>query len=319
MKLALFDNYIPGVMNDGRIVDLSAAVGESVMALAPVLRMNAIISEFDRLHDRIADAATGRGKPLESVRLRAPAPRPSKMMFGIGNYRENVDGEISPLGLYLKSPSAILDPGGTVNLPAADAIIFHHEAELGFVIGKRGRDIPPASAMEHVFGYTCIIDVSARGLGTGIGFIDKSQDTFCPMGPWIVTREQIPDPHKLDIKLWENDQLRQDYNTSDIEHPISEIIAWASKIATLEVGDVFACGTNHQGLGPMQDGETCSLEIESVGRLTVNVRDPLGRRWPFGIDRGVGQAVRRWKLTGAFPKPEEMFQTRRISQAQAAE
>jgi 2-keto-4-pentenoate hydratase/2-oxohepta-3-ene-1,7-dioic acid hydratase in catechol pathway len=313
MKLALFDNYIPGVVNDGRIVDLSAAAGESVMALAPVLRMNAIISEFDRLRDRIADAATGRGKPLESVRLRAPVPQPSKMMFGIGNYRENVDAEISPLGLYLKSPSAILDPGGTVKLPSADAIIFHHEAELGFVIGKRGRDIPLASAMGHVFGYTCIIDVSARGLGTGIGFIDKSQDTFCPMGPWIVTREEIPDPHKLDIKLWENDQLRQDYNTSDIEHPISEIIAWASKIATLEVGDVFACGTNHQGLGPMQDGETCSIEIESVGRLTVNVRDPLGRRWPFGIDRGVGQAVRRWKLTGAYPKPEEMFQTRRIS------
>jgi 2-keto-4-pentenoate hydratase/2-oxohepta-3-ene-1,7-dioic acid hydratase in catechol pathway len=313
MKLALFDDYTPGVVIDGRIVDLSAAVGEGVMALAPVLRMNAIISEFDRLRDRIADAATGRGKPLESATLRAPVPRPSKMMFGIGNYRENIDAEIRPLGLYLKSPSAILDPGGTVKLPAADAIIFHHEAELGFVIGKRGRGIPPASAMDHVFGYTCIIDVSARGLGTGIGFIDKSQDTFCPMGPWIVTKEEIPDPHKLDIKLWENDQLRQDYNTSDIEHPVPEIIAWASKIATLEVGDVFACGTNHQGLGPMQDGETCSVEIESVGRLTVNVSDPLRRRWPFGIDRGVGQAIRKWKLTGAHPKPEEMFQTRRIS------
>jgi len=313
MKLALFDDYIPGVVNDGRIVDVSAAAGAGVMALAPGLRMNAIISEFDRLRDRIADAATGRGKPLESVRLRAPVPRPSKMMFGIGNYRENVDAEISPLGLYLKAPSSVLDPGGMVILPAADAIIFHHEAELGFVIGKRGRDIPVASAMDHVFGYTCIIDVSARGLGTGIGFIDKSQDTFCPMGPWIVTKDEIPDPHQLDIKLWENDQLRQDYNTSDIEHPIPEIIAWAAKIATLEVGDVFACGTNHQGLGPMQDGETCSIEIERVGRLTVNVNDPLKRRWPFGIDRGVGQAVRKWKLTGAYPKPAEMFQTKRIS------
>ena len=313
MKLALFDDYFPGVVNDSRIVDLSAAVGEGVMALAPGLRMNAIIAEFDHLRDRIADAAAGRGKPLESARLRAPVPRPSKMMFGIGNYRENIDAEIKPLGLYLKAPSSILDPGGTGDLPAADAIIFHHEAELGFVIGKRGRDIPLASAMDHVFGYTCIIDVSARGLGTGIGFIDKSQDTFCPMGPWIVTKDEIPDPHKLDIKLRENDQLRQDYNTSDIEHPIPEIITWASKIATLEVGDVFACGTNHQGLGPMQDGETCSIEIERVGRLTVNVRDPLGRRWPFGIDRGVGQAVRRWKLTGAYPKPEEMFQTKRIS------
>lgn len=313
MKLALFDNYIPGVVNDGQIVDLSAAVGESVMALAPALRMNAIISEFDRLRDRIAEAAAGRGKPLESVRLRAPVPRPSKMLFGIGNYRENVDAEIRPLGLYLKSPSSILDPGGTVKLPPADAIIFHHEAELGFVIGKRGKDISSANAMDHVFGYTCIIDVSARGLGTGIGFIDKSQETFCPMGPWIITKDEIPDPHDLDIRLWENEQLRQDYNTSDIEHPIPEIVAWAAKIATLEPGDVFACGTNHQGLGPMQDRETCTIEIERVGRLTVNVSDPLKRRWPFGIDRGVGQAVRKWKLTGAHPKPEEMFQTKRIS------
>ncbi|MGH9356719.1 MAG: hypothetical protein ACRD10_11370, partial [Terriglobia bacterium] len=76
---------------------------------------------------------------------------------------------------------------------------------------------------------------------------------------------------------------------------------------------VFACGTNHQGLGPMQDGETCAVEIERVGRLTVKVEDPLKRRWPFGIDRGMGRAIRQWKLTGAFPKRDEMFQTRRTS------
>lgn len=313
MKLALFDDYLPAVVSDGRIFDLSGVVGPSIMSLPPAFRMNAILSQFDGLRDRIADAATRPGKPVESVSLRAPVPQPSKMLFGLGNYRENIEGEIKPLGLYLKSPSSILDPEGTVRLPAADAIIFHHEAELGFVIGKRGRDIPLESAMDYVFGYTCVIDVSARGLGTGVGFIDKSQDTFCPMGPWITTRDEIPDPHQLDIKLWENDQLRQDYNTSDIEHPVPEIIAWASKIATLEVGDVFACGTNHQGLGPMQDGETCSIEIARIGRLTVNVSDPLKRRWPFGIDRGIGQALRRWKQTGAFPKPEEMFRTKRIS------
>jgi 2-keto-4-pentenoate hydratase/2-oxohepta-3-ene-1,7-dioic acid hydratase in catechol pathway len=313
MKLALFDDYVPGVVNDSGIVDLSVAVGKPVMDLPPTLRMTAIIADFDRLRDRIAEAATGSGKPLSGVRLRAPMPRPSKMLFGLGNFRENIDAKIMPLGLFLKAPSSILDPGGTVKLPAADAVIFHHEAELGFVIGKRGKDIAPGSAMDHVFGYTCIIDVSARGLGFGVGFIDKSQDTFCPMGPWIVTKDEVPDPHDLDIKLWENDQLRQDYNTSDIEHRIPEIIAWAAKIGTLEVGDVFACGTNHQGLGPMQDGETSTIEIERVGRLMVEVKDPLKRHWPFGIDRGIGQAIRKAKLTGVFPKPEELFQTKRIS------
>ncbi len=313
MKLALFDEYIPGVVSGGQIIDLSGAVGKSVMDLHPMDRMTAIISDFGHLRNRIADAATGQGKPLSGVRLRAPMPRPNKMLFGMGNYRENIDAEIKPLSLFLKSPSSILDPGGTVRLPPHDAIIFHHEAELGFVIGRRGKDISQAGAMDHVFGYTCIIDVSARGLGTGIGFIDKSQDTFCPMGPWIVTKDEIPDPHKLSIRLWENGELRQDYNTDDIEHPIPNIIVWAAQIATLEVGDVFACGTNHQGLGPMQDGETSTIEIECIGRLTVKVEDSLKRRWPFGIDRGVGKAVRQWKLTGAFPKRDEMFQTKRIS------
>ncbi len=311
MELALFNEYIPGLRSRDRIVDISGVVGRSVMDRPATDRMNALISEFDSLRDRIARAASDQGQPLASVRLRAPQPRPSKMLFGIGNYRENIDAEIKPLSLFLKSPSSILDPGGTVNLPPHDAIIFHHEAELGFIIGRRGRDISPVDAMNYVFGYTCIIDVSARGLGLGIGFIDKSHDTFCPMGPWITTQDEISDPHKLSIKLWENGELRQNYNTDDIEHPIPDIVAWASQVATLEPGDVFACGTNHQGLGPMQDGETCILEIECVGRLTVQVQDSLKRRWPFGIDRGMGKAIRQWKLTGAFPKRDEMFQTRR--------
>ena len=95
-----------------------------------------------------------------------------------------------------------------------------------------------AHALDYVFGYTCIVDVSARGLGGGVLFIDKSPDTFCPMGPWIVTRDEVPDPQKLSVKFWENDELRQDYNTDDMEHPIREIIAWASKIAMLGL-DLF--------------------------------------------------------------------------------
>jgi len=313
MKLALFNDYVPGVVNGDRIVDLRGIVGPAVMNLSPVDRMPAIIADFDRLRPKIAGSASSQGLPLSEVQLRAPVPRPSKMLFGLGNYRENVNGDIAPLGLFLKSPSSILDPGGTVKLPPIDAVIFHHEAELGFVIGKRGKDIPEAEAFEYVFGYTCIVDVSARGLGAGVLFLDKSSDTFCPMGPWIVTRDEVPDPQKLSVKFWENDELRQDYNTEDMEHPVREIIAWASKIATLEAGDVFACGTNHQGLGPMQDGETGTIEIERIGRMTDKVEDPQKRRWPAGIDRGVGKAVRQWKLTGVRPNPDEMFQTKRIA------
>jgi 2-keto-4-pentenoate hydratase/2-oxohepta-3-ene-1,7-dioic acid hydratase in catechol pathway len=313
MKLLLFNEYIPGVVNGDQVIDLSGALGSAVMGLNPPDRMPAIIAGFDFLRDTIQKAAAGKGVPLDSVRFRAPMPRPSKMLFGLGNYCENVKGVLGPLGLFLKAPSSILDPGGTVRLPPHDAIIFHHEAELGFVIGRRGRDISEDKAMDYVFGYTCIIDVSARGLGQGTGFIDKSPDTFCPMGPWIVTKDEVPDPHKLGVRLWENEQLRQDYNTDDMEHRIPELVSWASRLATLEVGDVFACGTNHQGLGPMQDGETSTIEVERVGRMMVRVEDSLKRRWPFGIDSGIGKAVRQWKLTGVRPNPEEIFQTRRIS------
>jgi 2-keto-4-pentenoate hydratase/2-oxohepta-3-ene-1,7-dioic acid hydratase in catechol pathway len=313
MKLALFNDYIPGLVVGHQIIDLSESVGSLIMGAPPQDRMTTLIADFDRLHPRIAAAVNKGGRPLVEVRLRAPMPHPSKMLFGLGNYHENVSGQVAPLGLFLKSPSSILDPGGTVRLPPIDAVIFHHEAELAFVIGKRGKDIPETDALDYVFGYTCVVDVSARGLGGGVLFIDKSPDTFCPMGPWITTRDEIADPQKLRVRFWENEELRQDYNTEDMEHPIREIIAWASRIATLEVGDVFACGTNHQGLGPMQDGESGTIEIDGIGRMTVKVEDSQKRRWPFGIDRGVGKAVRQWKLTGIRPNPDEMFQTKRIA------
>jgi len=313
MKLALFNDYVPGVVNGDRIVDLSGIVGPAVMNLPGADRMPAIIADFARLRPAIAEGARAQGLALSGVKLRAPIPRPTKMLFGLGNYRENVNGALAPLGLFLKAPSSILDPGGTVRLPPIDAVIFHHEAELAFVIGKRGKDIPEADALDYIFGYTCVVDVSARGMGGGVLFLDKSPDTFCPMGQWITTRDEIPDPQNLSVRFWENEELRQDYNTADMEHPVREIVAWASRIATLEVGDIFACGTNHQGLGPMQDGETGTIEIDRIGRMTVKVEDPQKRRWPVGIDRGIGKAVRNWKLTGVRPNPDEMFTTKRIA------
>ena len=101
-----------------------------------------------------------------------------------------------------------------------------------------------------------------------------------PLGPWITLTDEIKNPQKLAVKSWENGQTRQDYNTDDMEHSVAEIIAWASSKVTLEPGDVIGCGTNHQGIGPMQDGETCEIEIEHIGRMAVKVSDPLQRRWP---------------------------------------
>jgi 2-keto-4-pentenoate hydratase/2-oxohepta-3-ene-1,7-dioic acid hydratase in catechol pathway len=295
MKIALFDDYAPGLVRGDEIVDLSGALPSAIMALPGVYRMNALIEQFDQVRGAIQAAAGGPGKPLSAVKLRAPVPAPSKMLMAMGNYHEGLTGTARPLGLFLKAPSTILDPGGTVVLPPDDALIFHHEAELAVIIGKRCRDVPADKALDHVFGYTGLVDVSARGMGPGVGFVDKSFETFCPLGPWITLTDEIPDPQAVSIKLWQNDQPRQDYTTSDMEHKVAALIAYGSHVTTLMPGDVIGCGTNHQGLGPMQDGETTTLEIGGVGRMTVSVKDPSQRKWPMQIDPNIGKAIRAWR------------------------
>jgi len=125
------------------------------------------------------------------------------------------------------------------------------------------------------------IDGSARGLPpSGNTFYQmKSRETFAPIGPYIVTADEIRDPHKLQVKLWVNGELKQNYNTSDMAHKIPRCIEWVSSIHTIEPGDILATGTNHRGLSAFQDGDTIEIESEGLGRLKFNVRDELKRTW----------------------------------------
>lgn len=297
MKLALFDDYLPGRVEDGVLVDLSGAVEPEIMRLRPPTRMNAIIADWERLSARLA-GAEGPRRPLSEVRLRAPVPRPGKMLFALGNYPEGEDCPKGRLILAMKSPSAILDPGGVVRLPKRDAVIFHHEAELAVVIGTRAKDVAEADALSHVLGYTCVLDVTARGLGYGMGVDSNSFDTFCPLGPWIVTADEGLDPQGLTVRHWQGGQLREAYSTAQMEYPVAALVAWASRVGALEPGDVIACGVSHQALGPMQDGEESQLEITGIGALQVSVEDPLRRRWPKTIDTGLAEAARAARRQG---------------------
>ena len=152
---------------------------------------------------------------------------------------------------------------------------------MALVIGKRASNVKAADAMGYVFGYMNFIDGSARGLPpAGNTFYQmKSRDTFAPMGPYIVTADEIKDPQNLQIKLWVNGVLRQDFNTNDMAHKIPRCIEWVSSIHAIEAGDVLATGTNHRGLSGFQDGDVIELETEGLGRLRVNVRDDLKRTW----------------------------------------
>ncbi|MGH7905423.1 MAG: fumarylacetoacetate hydrolase family protein [Candidatus Binataceae bacterium] len=310
MKLALFNDYLPGVVVGDRIVDVSDVVGREVMNLRPYDRMPEIIVRFERLKEPLQSAVRGEGVAVSSVRLRAPLPRPSKMLNAIGNYYEFTKTPKKPIGLFLKAPSSVLDPGGTVELPPHQAKVFHHEAELAVVIGKSAAKVSEQDANNFIFGYTCFIDVSARGLGDGVGFTGKSFDTFAPIGPWIVTKDEIPDPLKLQIRFWVNDEPRHDYNTSDMEHSPAELLSWASAVSTLEPGDVISTGTNHQQIGPVQDGETITIEIERIGRMSAKVHDALKRKWPKEIDKPMADWVRERRTNPNAAPPSIMIPNR---------
>ena len=281
MKIVRYDDDKVGLLNNGNVVDVSGVVPRGG---TPQLTIEGLITNFQSLKGALEqELDRGQRVPLGSVRLRAPVPRPGKIVCMGGNFGEFV-GRKGPLWGFLKSPEAVLDPGGTVVLSTADANIFHHEAELVAVIGRTASRVSKDGALANIFGYTCGCDVSGRFAPETRQQFGKSFDTFAPIGPCIVTADEIPDPHRVHVRMWVDGQVRHDYPMSDIAHSVEESLAWMSSMVTLKPGDLFFLGTNHQGIGPLQDGERAVIEIDGIGRLEFSVSDPLKRRWPKAID-----------------------------------
>jgi 2-keto-4-pentenoate hydratase/2-oxohepta-3-ene-1,7-dioic acid hydratase in catechol pathway len=311
MKLVLFQTSeraepVPGLLTDRGVVDISRAVERSY---TPQLTIERLIDSFDRLRPALErQAAEDEALPLGSVRLRAPLPRPGKILCCIANYWEHAQREPRPLNMFLKNPEAVVGPGDTIVLPEfTEPWIFMHEAELALVIKGPVKKVSQANWRSAVFGYTCLIDVSARGEGRRTwkagSWLGKSFDTFAPIGPCIATADEITEPNDLVVRFWNDGQLRHNYNTDDMEHRVPELVEFASTIMTLNTGDLIACGTNHEGLGALQDGETVEIDIESIGRMSLKVADPLRRTWERGIYMGVDstnpEAVRRHRPQSA--------------------
>ncbi|TMJ29070.1 MAG: fumarylacetoacetate hydrolase family protein [Alphaproteobacteria bacterium] len=282
MKLAFFDDFKLGVVADDSIVEVTDAV-KDISRLGPQDVMRGVIERFDALKGKLADAAAkGERKPAAQVRFRAPLPRPENIICMAVNYME--DGtlaEPAPINAFMKSPSAIIGDGDTMVLPDMGASIFEGEAELAVVIGKRASHVKAADAMSYIFGYTNFIDGSARGVvpPTNVFYQMKSRDTFAPIGPYVVTADEIKDPHKLQIRLSNNGVVMQNFNTDDMAHKIPRCIEWVTSIHTLQPGDILATGTNHRGLNPFMDGDQIELTCEGCGTLHITVRDPLKRTW----------------------------------------
>lgn len=181
----------------------------------------------------------------------------------------------SPL-IFVKTNNSICYDGDTITWAAADSSEVDYEAELAVVIGRRARRVSEADALDYVFGYTCCNDVSARDaqFGDQQWVRGKSFDTFCPLGPAIVTADEIPDPQNLRIACRVNGETLQDSNTSEMIFGVAELIAYCSRFMTLEVGDIIATGTPF-GVGfsrtppiYLKDGDVCEVEIEKIGVLT---------------------------------------------------
>jgi 2,4-didehydro-3-deoxy-L-rhamnonate hydrolase len=282
-----------GVEKDGGLVDLSARFG----SMLELIRGGETALALAR---RTCDA-TPEVTPLDAVRILAPIPRPGKILCSGLNYKSHI--EENPGATFLDDPrffvklsSAVIGPGEPIRHPGAEFQV-DYEVELAVVIGRPMFRPRQSEVMKHIFGYTILQDVSARF----IQFKDKNEDmgknfdTFAPMGPCIVTADEIPDPASLHLHLLLNGQVMQDGTNADWCFPLPRLLAWLAMAMTLESGDVVTTGTP-AGIGYFRDpqvflkpGDVCTLEIESVGRLenpVVGIETPP--HVELGIDREKG-------------------------------
>jgi 2-keto-4-pentenoate hydratase/2-oxohepta-3-ene-1,7-dioic acid hydratase in catechol pathway len=256
-------------------------------------------AQFEKAITKIANDPSLADMQLDvaNLKLEAPLARPGKIVCLAGNYREHIvesgyaapkQSDVITQQLFLKPASAIIGDGDEIVI-GSNNVTVGWETELAVVIGKRGRNIEAANAYSHVFGYTILNDLSERRLNSRIenrtkremdGFCDwlagKWFDGFAPCGPWIVTADEISDPHNLEIKLTVNGHLRQQGNTGDMIFRIPEQIAYISSIMTLEPGDIISTGTpvgaGVGGTASLNDGDELVCDIEKIGTLRNRVR-----------------------------------------------
>jgi 2,4-didehydro-3-deoxy-L-rhamnonate hydrolase len=268
-----------GVAADGRWLAAQEFVADGPRTMAALLASGA--AGVDGLEHAVdEDRIRSEGRPIAETELLAPVPRPGKVVAIGRNYRDHAKEEgaeppPAPL-VFAKWPSSVVGYGAEVRWDPALTSQVDYEAELGVVIGRTARRVSEADALSFVLGYTCLNDVSARDLqfGDGQWVRGKSLDTFCPMGPVLVTPSEIPDPQDLDISCTVRGQVVQQANTADMFFTVAQIISHCSQAFRLEPGDVIATGTPG-GVGVFRDpqilltdGDEVTVEIERIGELT---------------------------------------------------
>lgn len=292
MKLASIRPDDIAVVNNDTLVPIGAAlVREGLMP--QVFSMLDMISRYEAIKDSVMRlAANGTATKLDPKRLKPPVEKPSKIWAAAANYKRGSEGLDDARGrgtagtatpeellerIFLKPPSAIAGPEDKIVIPKGAETIFP-ELELCVVIGKQARHLSKDQAFDAVFGYTIMLDVTARGYGSGKGLpgtrcIRKGFETFAPIGPWVATRDEIAHPHDLWMKLWVNGELRQNARTDAMVNDIATLVSYLSQVTTLYPGDLIATGNPDSPAfqRQLEAGDTVTAEIEGIGSMNLGV------------------------------------------------
>ena len=286
MKLATLRSYEVAIIKNDTVILLGDVLGKGSTMLDVIVQYDAIRGKLDNL------AATGAGGKIDAKSLKPPVEHPSKIWAAAGNYKRGTAGlgdargrgtvsKISPEELleniFLKPPSSIAGPEDNIIIPKNADSIFP-ELELCVVIGKKVRNLSKAQALDAVFGYTIMLDVTARGYGlsknlSGTRNVRKGFESFAPIGPWITTKDEIADPHNLWMKLWINGELKQSAKTDAMINDIPTLISFLSQVTTLYPGDLITTGNpdSPEFQEKLQPGDVLKSEIEGIGAMTQGV------------------------------------------------
>jgi 2-keto-4-pentenoate hydratase/2-oxohepta-3-ene-1,7-dioic acid hydratase in catechol pathway len=282
MKLATFthaDATRIGLVDGDEVVDLSAAAPDLPREMVAFLEAGQ-----DALLEAQATLSGGSRIPLSEVRLQAPIARPPKFLAIGLNYADHVaeSGLDTPQfpTVFNKQSTCVVGPGDPIHVPRASHVV-DYEGEMGFVIGRRCRHVSRDDAADAIAGYLVVNDVTVRDwqLRIPTWTIGKSFDTHGPIGPWIVTSDELPNPHQLQLRTWVNDELRQESNTKELIFDCFTLVEHLSTAFTLEPGDIIATGTpsgvgiGHKPPKLLEAGDRVRIEIDGIGQLENPVID----------------------------------------------
>ena len=292
MKLASLKPNELAVVKDESLIPVGEILARQGI-LAKNFSMLDLIAQYDEIKGQVDHAARNENrKKLDAKLLKPPVEKPSKIWAAATNYKRGSEGLGDARGrgtaatatpeellerIFLKPPSAVTGPEENIIIPK-DAETIFPELELCVVIGRQARHLPKEQALDAIFGYTIMLDVTARGYGSGKGLpgtrcVRKGFETFAPIGPWITTKDEIADPHNLWMKLWVNGELRQSAKTDAMVNDIATLVSYLSQVTTLYPGDLITTGNpdSPEFQKKLEPGDTLKAEIEGIGAMSLGV------------------------------------------------